>query len=61
MGGIGGDMEDGSINIETVALYLEWLATELDCNVAEITDEISGVLLSHEEVGKILELTNPDE
>ena len=53
--------EDGNINIEKVALHLEWLATELDCNVADITDEISGTLLSHEEVGLILELTNPDE
>jgi len=52
---------DGDLDIEKTADALIELGAAIDCDVEEITELLSGVLLSEEEIGKILWLTNHDE
>jgi len=52
---------EGDLDIEKCADALIELGAVIDCNVEEITERLAGVLLTEEEIGKILWLTNPDE
>ncbi len=52
---------EGDLDIEKAADALIELGTVIDCNVEDITDRLYGVLLTEEEIKKILWLTNHDE